>query len=163
MRKRLNQGTIPRLQKMNYTCGHAPIRLSLPPTTLSESRPILNLYVSFPPSSFPRLDVRFTYRDTQVEDKVWAVVMVPSAATVTLTFTPDSGTATSQTFSVNSGVTPVSMLLSESQSGLISGSIERNGQTTVQMGGQAQGGAFSWDVTPPSENFNAWVAWATSG
>jgi hypothetical protein len=157
MLKHLNQGTIPRLQTMNCTCGPAPIRPSHLPTTPSESQLISNLYVCFLCLLF-----HFTYRDIQVEDKVWAVVMVPSAATVTLTFTPDSGAATSQTFSVNSGVTPLSMLLSESQSGLISGSIERNGQTTVQLGGQAQGGAFSWNITPPSENFNAWVAWATS-
>lgn len=85
------------------------------------------------------------------EDKMWAVVFATQPATVTLT------TGSPQTFDVPAGVTKLSLALQPGAG--MSGSVSRNGNTVVDV--QAPG--YTFETNPTTYNFNAYVAYATSG
>ncbi|KAG6331266.1 hypothetical protein ID866_7823 [Astraeus odoratus] len=80
-------------------------------------------------------------------DKVWAVVLATSPATVTLSTSPSS----SQTFSVAAGVSKLSVPISAG--GYMEATLVRNGQTVVNL----KPDNFTFNPTPSSYNFNAFV------
>ncbi|KAF8555251.1 glycoside hydrolase family 71 protein [Imleria badia] len=80
-------------------------------------------------------------------DKIWAVVFATSPATVTLS----TSSTESQTFSVTAGVTKLSLPISAG--GFMKAVLQRNGQTIIDL--QPQN--FSFNPSPPSYNYNAFV------
>ncbi|PCH40092.1 glycoside hydrolase family 71 protein [Wolfiporia cocos MD-104 SS10] len=92
-----------------------------------------------------------SYQLTQ--DLLWAVVFATEPSTVTLTTAP----SVSQTFAVPAGVTKLSMALTPGSG--MSGTITRNGATVVDV--QADG--FTFNANPTTYNYNAFVAYSTSG
>ncbi|KDQ62413.1 glycoside hydrolase family 71 protein [Jaapia argillacea MUCL 33604] len=84
------------------------------------------------------------------QDTLWAVVQTTAPSTVTLSTSP----TTSQTFSVPSGVSKLSMPLTPG--GNMKGVITRNGADVVDL--EPEGYVF--DANPTSYNFNAFVAYS---
>ncbi|KAN0087472.1 glycoside hydrolase family 71 protein [Tylopilus felleus] len=84
-------------------------------------------------------------------DKIWVVVFATSSATVTLS----TSSTISQTFNVAAGVTKLS--LSISPGGFMKAVLERNGLTIINL--QPQN--FTFNPSPPSYNFNAFVVSST--
>ncbi|KAI9573692.1 glycoside hydrolase family 71 protein [Boletus coccyginus] len=80
-------------------------------------------------------------------DKVWVVVFATSPATVTLS----TSSTESQTFNVTAGATKLSVPINAG--GFMKAVLQRNGQTIVSL--QPQN--FTFDPSPPSYNFNAFV------
>ncbi|KAI0073437.1 hypothetical protein K474DRAFT_1603338 [Panus rudis PR-1116 ss-1] len=81
------------------------------------------------------------------DDFLWAVVLLPSPGSVTLTCGPNS-----QTFSVSAGLSKLKLPFTTSCS--VSSQIVRNGVTTVSFNPPG----FNFNTNPPSYNFNAFVA-----
>ncbi|KAK7689672.1 hypothetical protein QCA50_007467 [Cerrena zonata] len=81
------------------------------------------------------------------QDYLWAVVLMQSPGSVTL-----SCDANSQTFNVGAGLSKLKLPLTTSCS--VSSKIVRNSVTTVQFSPPG----FNFNTTPPSYNFNAFVA-----
>jgi len=87
-----------------------------------------------------------------MEDTIWAVAMTTAPATVTL-----STGAQTQTFDVPAGVSKLSLPIAAG--GSMHGSIVRSGQTVVDL--QPQG--FSFNGSPATYNYNAFVAYGGAG
>ncbi|KAF8158163.1 glycosyl hydrolase family 71-domain-containing protein [Crassisporium funariophilum] len=87
-----------------------------------------------------------------LEDAVWAVVMTTSPSTVTLSTSP----STSKTFNVPAGVSKLAIPITPG--GTMKGVIERNGQSIVELNPQE----FTFEGSPKTYNFNAFVASATA-
>ncbi|EMD39964.1 glycoside hydrolase family 71 protein [Gelatoporia subvermispora B] len=86
------------------------------------------------------------------QDTLWAVVFATAPATVTLA-TADS---TSQDFFVPAGVTKLSLQLTPG--GYMQGTISRNGNTVVDL----KPDNYTFNPNPPTYNYNAFVAFASS-
>ncbi|TFY74984.1 hypothetical protein EWM64_g9028 [Hericium alpestre] len=86
------------------------------------------------------------------EDTVWVVAMTTAPATVTLS-TSDSDT---QTLQVPAGANKLSVPISAG--GFMHGSIQRNGQTVVDL----KPDGFTFEGSPSTYNYNAFVAFAGS-
>jgi len=82
------------------------------------------------------------------QDAIWAVVLTTAPSSVTLTTSPTM----SQTFQVPAGLSK--LLLPISPGGTMKGTIERDGQTVVELNPTE----FTFQGSPPSYNFNAFVA-----
>lgn len=74
--------------------------------------------------------------------------MTTAPSTVTLTTSP----TTSQTFNVPAGLSKLSLPISAG--GTMKGTIERDGQTILELSPQN----FTFQANPPSYNFNFFVA-----
>ena len=83
---------------------------------------------------------------------LWAVVFATAPATVTLA-TSDS---VSKQFSVNAGVSKLSLELTPG--GYMQASLSRNGNTVVNL----QPDGYSFNPNPQTYNYNAFVAFASS-
>lgn len=81
------------------------------------------------------------------EDTVWAIVLATSSGTVTLS----TSSSQSQTFSVSSGVSKLSIPISPG--GYMAATLSRNGQTVVDL----KSTNFTFNANPPSYNFNVLV------
>ncbi|TFY60494.1 hypothetical protein EVJ58_g5116 [Rhodofomes roseus] len=88
------------------------------------------------------------------EDKLWAVVFAQSNAIVVIS----TASGTTQTVDVSAGVTKLSMDLVPGSG--MSATMTRNGQTVVSL---EPGSAFTFNASPEIYNYNAFVAYATSG
>ncbi|KAF8895521.1 glycoside hydrolase family 71 protein [Infundibulicybe gibba] len=86
------------------------------------------------------------------QDNIWAVVMTTAPSTVTLSTSASS----TQTFSVPAGLTKLSMPISAG--GFMKGTIQRDGKTVVELNPTT----FTFQGSPKSYNFNAFVASATA-
>ncbi|CAA7261980.1 unnamed protein product [Cyclocybe aegerita] len=84
------------------------------------------------------------------EDSMWAVVFATSSGTVTL-----SCGSSSNTFSVNAGVTKLKIPLSQ---GKMAVQMKRNGQTIINYSPSD----YTYALTPVLYNYNAWVGSATA-
>ncbi|KIJ64429.1 glycoside hydrolase family 71 protein [Hydnomerulius pinastri MD-312] len=81
------------------------------------------------------------------QDKIWAVVLAASPATVTLS----TSSSQSQTFNVSAGLTKLSMPIQAG--GFMHATLQRNGHTSINL--QPQN--FTFNPNPSSYNFNALV------
>ncbi|KZT12051.1 glycoside hydrolase family 71 protein [Laetiporus sulphureus 93-53] len=88
------------------------------------------------------------------EDLLWAVVFATEPGTVTLT----TSSTSSSTVAVGAGVTQLLMDLADGAG--MAGTLTRNGQTVLAVD---PGDAYTFTTTPEFYNFNAFVAYATSG
>ncbi|EIM86043.1 glycoside hydrolase [Stereum hirsutum FP-91666 SS1] len=86
-------------------------------------------------------------------DTLWAVIMATSASTVTLS----TSSTNSQTFSVPSGVSKLSIPISAGDT--MHGTIERDGVSVVDL--QPEG--FMFQGSPETYNYNAFVAFKGAG
>jgi glucan endo-1,3-alpha-glucosidase len=89
---------------------------------------------------------------TQLEDAVWAVVMTTAPSTVTLS----TSSTNSQTYNVPAGLTKLSVPISAGDT--MKGAIQRGDQTIVEL----SPAGFTFQGSPQSYNFNAFVASATA-
>ncbi|GBE84927.1 glycoside hydrolase family 71 protein [Sparassis latifolia] len=87
------------------------------------------------------------------QDTLWVVVMATAPGTVTLS----TSNSNSQTFPVDAGVTKLSIPLTPG--GYMHGVLERNGGTTIDL----QPADYTFNPNPLSYNYNAYVAYASSG
>jgi len=87
-----------------------------------------------------------------LEDAVWAVVMATAPSTVVLSVSSTS----SMTFQVPAGVSKLAIPITPG--GTMKGVIQRNGQTIVELNPTE----FTFQGSPQSYNFNAFVASATA-
>ncbi|KAF8798939.1 glycoside hydrolase family 71 protein [Phlegmacium glaucopus] len=86
------------------------------------------------------------------EDAIWAVVLTTAPSNVTLSTSP----TTSKTFQVPAGLSKLALPITPG--GIMKGTIERNGQTIVELNPNE----FTFQGSPTTYNFNAFVASATA-
>ena len=86
-----------------------------------------------------------------MEDAVWAVVMTTAPSTVTLS----TSSTNSRSYNVPAGLTKLSVPISAGDT--MKGTIQRDGQTIVELNPPE----FTFQGSPQSYNFNAFVASAT--